>query len=158
LDFAQSRISEQDFKHKSLINMNSNSILKLLNCAYNEKNPEDVEYALIVAYKLNLISDEYINILCNLLDCDWHYKHEDIARTLQRLKSSSSIETLFRTVYKKYKYLEYDDCCALTRKCIWALDDINTVESKEKLKLISTDKTLNEEIRDYATNQLNKKR
>lgn len=39
-----------------------------------------------------------------------------------------------------------------------ALGDINTDESKNKLELIATDKTLSEEIRSYAINQLNRKR
>ncbi len=152
------RISEQEFVHRFSVDINSNSVMELLICAYNEKNADGVADALIVAHKFNLITEGYVNILCKLLESDWHYKHEDIARTLQTIKSPSSIECLYRTALTKFGYLDYNDSSALARKCTWALGDINTDESKRKLELIATDEILSEEIRGYAIKQLSRKR
>lgn len=51
-------------------------------------------------------------------------------------------------------FLEFDEAFALAVKCIWALGDINTPESREKLRLLS--QSDNEIIRDNAINQLNR--
>lgn len=158
LDLVLDNISTQKFLEKFPENIMSdpNCMEKLLASAYNEKNPDDVEYALMIAYKFNLITERYVDILCNLLESDWHYKHEDIARTLQELKSPKSIESLYRTALTKFDYLEYDNSYALARKCTWALGDINTNEAKKKLELLA--ESDDEEISNYAIKQLNRKR
>ena len=157
LELGLDKISKEQFikKFSVDINNNPNYVMELLVCAYNEKNADDVEYALTVAYKLNLITERYVTILCDLLEERWHYRHEDIAKILQSMKSPSSIESLYRTALTKFEYLDYDNS-ALARKCIWALGDINTDESKKKLELIATDETLSEEIRGNAIKQLNR--
>lgn len=158
LELGLNRISEQEFLNTFSIDINSNSVMELLIIAYNEKNADDVDYSLTVAYEFNLITERYVDILCKLLESNWHYKHEDIARALQSLKSPNSIEALYKTSLTKFEYLEYDDSSALARKCTWALGDINTDESKKKLELIASNEMLSEEIRDYAIKQLNRKR
>ena len=127
-------------------------ILKLLETAYRERNSTDVECSLIVAYRYSLFSQEYVSILVRLIESDWHYKHEDIAFALQKLKSPKAVECLYRTALKRFPYLDYDDAYALAVKCIWALGDTNTAESREKLKLLS--KSDNEIIRENAIKQI----
>jgi hypothetical protein len=158
LDLALNKISEQEFIKRFSVNPNSNPnyIMGFLINAYNEKNADDVEYSLMLIYKFNLITEEYVDILCKLLECDWHYKHEDIARTLQVLRSPISIESLYKTALTKFEYLEYDNSYALSRKCTWALGDINTDESKRKLEMLAGSD--DEEIRGYAIKQLNRAR
>ncbi|WP_145973675.1 hypothetical protein [Phytobacter massiliensis] len=54
----------------------------------------------------------------------------------------------------KFDYLDFDDSYALAVKCIWALGDIATKESFEKLKLLS--KSNNTVIKENACHQLKK--
>ena len=90
------------------------------------------------------------------MEAQWHYKHEDIAQRLQHLKSPDAIECLYRTALTKFDYLDWDNSYSLARKCMWALGDINTDESKKKIELLAESE--DEEIRAYAFEQLNRKR
>lgn len=85
----------------------------------------------------------------------WHHQHEDIATLLDFLKSPNSIECLYKITLTEFEYLSYDDSYALALKCIWALGNINTEESKQKLELLS--KSENEIIRQNARKQLERK-
>lgn len=158
LELGIERITEQEFLEKFTVNIKSNSdyVEELLNCAYNEKSSDDVDYALTVAYKFNLITEKYVDILCKLLESDWHYKHEDIARSLQKLKSEKAVDVLYKTALTKFEYLEYDNSYSLARKCMWALGDINTDKSIAKLKLLSESE--DEEIKEYAVEQFNREK
>lgn len=124
---------------------------KLLRSAYKNKKVDDIYYLLNLASIFELFDQSYVDILCNLLLCDWHFKHEDIARRLQKLKSPKSIEALYQTSTTKFEYLNHDNSYSLARKCMFALGDINTDESVEKLKLLS--QSDDEEIKSYAEEQ-----
>jgi len=63
--------------------------------------------------------------------------HEDIASLLQGIRSPGSIDELYKTALTRFDYLDYDDSYSLARKCIHALGDINTAESKEKLAMLA---------------------
>lgn len=98
--------------------------------------------------------DKIINSLNFLIRSGFHEKHEDIAMLLQEAKSPSSIDALYETACAKYDYLAYDEFYALAVKCIWALGDINELESREKLIILS--KCENEIIKNNAIYQLNR--
>lgn len=151
-------ISEQEFLCEFTVNIvhHPNYIFELLERAYIEENAEDVEHALGLAARFNLFTQKDVDILCKLLEAHWHYKHEDIAQRLQHLKSPDAIECLYRTVLTKFDYLDWDNSYSLARKCMWALGDINTNESKKKIELLAESE--DEEIRAYAFEQLNRKR
>ena len=129
-------------------------VLKLLEAAYLEKNSGDVEFSITIAGSFNLISKDYVSILMKLIETDWHYMHEDIASIFQTLKSSNTVDCLYRTALRRFKYLDYDDAYALAVKCIWALGDINTIASKTKLELLA--QSDNQVIKDNAIYQLNR--
>ena len=131
-------------------------IIRLLEIAYLEKKADDVEYSLIIGFSFNLFTKEYTDILLKLLEADWHYKHEDIAWIFQRLKIPEAVNLLYVTALKQFKYLEEDEFFALAVKCIWALGDINTKESKEKLEILA--QSSNETIKKNALNQLERNR
>lgn len=158
LELGLDKITEDEFTEKFSVDIRSNPdyVEKLLICAYNEKNADDVEYSLTVAYKFNLITERYVDILCKLLESSWHYRHEDIAKILQSMKSPSSIEYLYRTALTKFEYLEYDNSYALARKCMWALGDIGTDKAIERLKLLANSE--DEELRGYAIEQFNREK
>jgi len=118
-----------------------------------KKDAEAIEY-LIDENDFSKDCVVFVEILCQLLEENWHIKHEDIALILQEAKDARAIEALYNTAQKKLDYLDYDDTCQLSRKCIWALWQIGTEEAVEKIKLLaeSNDKV----IGNYAIKQLNR--
>lgn len=72
------------------------------------------------------------------------------------MRSSLLITTFKRGGYKtaltKFDYLDFDEAYALAVKCIWALGDINSEDSRRKLELLT--EFQNEIIRDNAIKQL----
>lgn len=136
------------------ISKNPIYIRELLELAYLEHEANDVEYLLIAIFHFRLFMEDYVDVLCKLMIETWHFQHENIASIFQKIKSPRTIECLYKTSLAQFEYLEFDEAFALAVKCIWALGDINTLESKEKLKLLSQSE--NEIIRDNAIKQLNR--
>jgi hypothetical protein len=74
----------------------------------------------------------------------------------QKLKSPQTIECLYKTALTQFDYLEFDEAFALAVKCIWALGDINTIEARQKLELLTQSE--NKIIKENAIQQLNRNR
>ncbi len=85
-------------------------------------------------YGMDETMEDYFEILLMLLNEEWHSFHRDILLELQQLKNPKAIEELYRFVATKR---EQD---VTYHQAIWALADIGTKESKEKLALLSTSK------------------
>ncbi len=132
-----------------------NELFEMVNFAYEQHSDVNVEIAIYLVFTYELFSENYLDVLNNLILCDWHEQHENIAMLLQRLKSPKSVDYLYNTVNKKYSYLEYDDSYALAVKCIWALGDIGNEEAKEYLKRLLNSE--NEIIVENAKKQLERK-
>lgn len=149
-------ITKQDFiNYFQGKTKNKEYILELLKLAYKEKNADDIEFCLYICFVLELHMEDSLQILCDLLKEHWHYQHENILIMLQELKDPKSVDFIYQTAKTKYEYLEYNDCYSLIIKCCWALGDINTNESLEKLKQLS--QSNNEIIKDAAIEQLKRK-
>lgn len=150
-------VSKEYFLENFTVNIleNSNYITQLLEVAYNERQPNDVDYLLHIGFTFKLFTEEYLGILCKLIESTWHEQHENIAGIFQFLKSKQSIESLYKTAITQFDYLDYDDSYALAVKCIWALGDINTNESRQKLEILS--ESDNEIIKQNALRQLERK-
>lgn len=129
-------------------------IRELLEVAFFEKNADDVEFGLFVGFTFNLFSEEYVDILCSLIEAPWHYQHENIAMIFRELKSSKAIESLYKTAVTQFEYLDYDESYALAVKCIWALGSTNNSEAYKMLEVLA--KSDNEVIRDTAIEQLDR--
>ena len=131
---------------------NPEYVLQLLERAYFEKNGDDVEFAFIIAGNFNLVNENYLDMMIKLMKEDWHVTHECIASYMQQLKSPKTIDCLYEAALTDFPYLEFDEAYALAVKCIWALGEINTPESYEKLKLLT--QSNNEIIKENAIYQL----
>jgi len=131
----------------------SESVLMQLENAKNSQNPDDVEDAINAAWNGGM-KREYLPILLDLLRKTDHFRHEDIVNALQELKDPDSIDVLHETATKKYSYYISDSEFPLARKCIWALADIGTPESKESLKLLSLHS--NQEVASYAKKRISR--
>lgn len=150
-------ISEEQFLNDFTVNINSNPnyIRQLLCCASEEENAEDVDSILFVIFTFNLITEDYVDLLCKLMNASWHHSHEDIATIFQSYMFPQAVTSLYQAALTRFKYLEYDSSYALAVKCIWALGDINTSESRKKLELLS--ESDNEIIKQNALRQLERK-
>lgn len=120
------------------IEENTDYFDKLLSEICIEKNEHDLELLFYIGFAFDLFEERHLVVLNNLILEDWHKGHEDIAGLLQYFKSNSSVENLYEAIFIKFEYLSYSN--AFEIKCIWALGDINTLESREKLKLLSKSK------------------
>lgn len=147
-------ISEEDFLKSFTVNLveNSNYFKQLLESAYDEKDDDAVARLIYIGSVFNLFTEEHVQILCKLMESKWHEQHEDIATIFEFLKSPKSIESLYKAAITEFEYLDYDENYALAVKCIWALGQINTVQSRQKLELLS--KSDNEIISKNAIKQL----
>ncbi|MGO4500095.1 hypothetical protein AB4114_29895 [Paenibacillus sp. 2RAB27] len=144
-------ISEDEFRNEFFSGKHpEQKIIRLLERALVERNADDVEFTLFAGF--DLFTEKSVPILCELLVSDSHSRHEDIARSLQDLKSPESIESLYAAALLKLDYLDFDENFALARKCTWALSAINTIESRRKLELLA--QCDNEIIRGFAKKRL----
>lgn len=136
--------------NQDLSKIKESSILDIKNAITN-KDADNLQDVLV---KTNEIENdpEFIDLLNLLLLEDWHFNHEDIAQYLQKLKNPKSIDVLHKTIFKKFKYLDYNNSEALARKCVWALADIGN--KKAKKILIEVSKTDNDEISNYAQKRI----
>lgn len=124
--------------------------------AYKQEDAEMIGYLIFTIFlaeeELNI--SLFLDILNKLILCKWHDKHEDIALLLQKIRASESIEYLYKAIFLKPAYLEWDDNYAFEKKCIHAIARCGKQEAVDKLKLLVTDK--NEIIRLCAEQQLQK--
>ena len=125
--------------------------LKSLDESICAEDANAVQNAVSSAYRSGL-HQCHVRPLITLLDSPWHHTHEDIAHTLQLLRSPEAIEALERTTHSHLEYLEYDSGYALKRKCTWALADIGTAEAREALERIA--KNDDQQIAAYAKKRL----
>lgn len=120
---------------------------------------EDGEMLEYLVYSLFLCESainlsNYNGILNKLIVSTWHEQHENIAMLLQKFKSPTSVDVLYETATKEFKYLEYDEAYALAVKCIWALGDIGTEQAKEQLELLLN--SSNHIIKENAQKQIDR--
>lgn len=156
VDLANEKISKKEFL--SIFNLSEKSISKYiedkLEEIYTSKQFKYLEDYITISYCfVKNLNEDIVSLLCNILMEKCHFQHEDIVFLLEIIKSPTSIEYLYKTALTKFDYLDYDDSYALAVKCIWALGEINTIESKKMLeKLKESD---NDVIKKEALNQLN---
>lgn len=121
--YMRKSISKDEFLRDFTVDVTQNPsyVVKLLEEAYSKKSADEVEHSLFIGFSFNLFSKDYVEILCKLIEADWHYQHENIAMIFQRLKSLDSIEYLYQAALTQFEYLNFDEAYALAVKCIWAL-------------------------------------
>lgn len=86
-------------------------------------------------YPTELTQEETIAYHNQLLMLDWHHCHDQIVSSYQWMSNPITVEILFQTALNdKIDRLDYKP---IARKCTWALADIGTVESKQKLEQLA---------------------
>ena len=116
-----------------------------------EKDSEslfDKGYGFIRIYSRD---DEILKMMCEILQEDWHYSHEDLARSFQSARNPIPIKTLYNVALSDL-HTEYEEYYPLQRKCVWAIADIGTEEAKSYLFKIEAE--ANEIVSSFATKRL----
>jgi HEAT repeat protein len=132
LEYSLDRLSESEF----LTNYGMSKqeipaeIEKQLSKALDDRNSDNVELALIIGFKYEF-AESVLLILHQLLECTWHFKHEDIIGLLQEFSSPLSVKPLCNAVELKehLDYLNYDNYGSYYKKCFWALNSVGNEES-----------------------------
>lgn len=136
-------IGKNEFLH--LINCSSGNLLetvdKCFEYAIEKKDSEQVEFCIIVIRVFELELSHFTLIFNILILEDWHYKHEDIARFLQQIKSETSVIPLSKAIFSLPKYLlkygELNEYYPFEIKCIWALYSIGNKQAIEIIKTLT---------------------
>lgn len=108
----------------------------ILQKAVRQKDPDKFEEALNACFPMHY-SEGLCKLLADVLEADWHFRHEDVARAIRNLKCACAVEALERRASRNPEYLVWDKNHALARKCTWALADIGTYEAKQALERLS---------------------
>ena len=133
------------------ISMTKNEIIDALSSAISRMNGDDLEDSLVAAYQFGLFP-ELVPILVGLLPARWHTRHEDVARALQDLKDPRAVSALELAAIEGRFYDEEDEFLEFSRKCVWALADIGTLEAKSSLLRITA--CNNERVATFARRRI----
>jgi hypothetical protein len=116
-----------------------NDTISLLQQASDDRNADDVEFALSLLFHFQPTAD-YLPLVCELLAADFHTRHEDIIGALQAAADARSIAFLRQAVLIKprLEYLAYDDYGSYYKKCFWALRAIGTPDAIDVIREFTT--------------------
>lgn len=116
-----------------------------------QKDPDRFEEALSACFPMRH-GEELCELLSHVLVEDWHFRHEDVALAIQKLKCTCAVEALERRASCNPDYLFWDESNALARKCAWALADIGTDDARQALERLSKSEILI--VRGFAKKRL----
>ena len=133
VDYCLGRISRMDLLKRLPFDVDQipDEIRRQLTAALLHKSGELVETMLSVASIFGVPFEHYADLLWLLVTEDWHYKHEDIIGFLQDSADPRAIPLIIKAIDLKprLEYLAYDDYGSYYKKCLWALQDIGTLEA-----------------------------
>jgi len=110
--------------------------LRWLDEAFREQDAKDLQCALLVGFNFGF-GPEHADILCRLVDANWHHSHEDVVSALEELRGPKAAEALFRATQWIPNYLEFDETRALASKAIWALGKLPGEKAETKLAMLA---------------------
>lgn len=110
-------------------------VISELEKAMETNDPDYLDLA-ITLLNISGISLEFVDILNKLLIYPNHYRHQEIARDIQLLKSPTSVEYIDKVLETNFSFLEYtaSDSDAIAKWFSWALYSIGTEEAIDVMK------------------------
>ncbi|MFV0442097.1 MAG: hypothetical protein ACK5Q5_00850 [Planctomycetaceae bacterium] len=138
LSLALGSVSDTEFRRKFRRHseLDGTLVLQLLREALRDRDKSAVECAMIAGRRFG--SDaSHVPVLLQLLNADWHQKHEDIVSRLGELRPMRAIDYLFHIALRRFDYLDYDDARALGTTAVWALDGYRCKEADQRLLTLS---------------------
>lgn len=134
------RVSKEEFLRRFPSSLEDGHVAsRLLQEAYQTRNAEDLQCALLIGFTFGFAAEQ-IDLLCRLLEADWHHSHEDIVEALDDFRTPNAIDALFRATQWIPEYLDFDDARALAVKAIWALGNLPGNDATEKLQILASSK------------------
>lgn len=127
-------------------------IMMGLNDTLESRNSQNVEIFIYLIFLFDVYYGKYVPILNDLLNCEWHYQHENIIMILQKLKSPTSVESIYKEIFIDREYLKYNDNESKIVKCLWALSKIGTDDAIKIIEILA--KNENQMIQHHAIEQL----
>jgi hypothetical protein len=129
------RISKEEFLRQFPSAVECGKLaLNWLQEAYQVQNARDLDCALIVGFTFGF-APEHADILCQLVDAEWHHSHENVVEALDEIKSPNV--ALFRAAQWIPRYLEFDESRALASKAIWALGKLASNDACVRLTMLA---------------------
>lgn len=129
--------------------------LKWLEGAFQVQNAQDLDCALIVGFRFGF-APQHLDVLCQLMNAEWHHSHEDVVSALDEMNSPNAAEALFYATQWIPRYLEFDESRALASKAIWALGKLASSDADMKLTTLANSEDLF--LRKAAAQQLERRR
>ncbi len=154
LDLALGKISKDLFLKQYPVDLKNDRsyVLKLFEIAYEQKNADVLEYALLIQGYFDEPKDKIITIWRKCLTENWHHLHEHFVDLLSYYKNPIDIDLFYQISLTKFDYRDYDESESLAVKCIWVLGNIGNQKAIDKLKLLT--KSDNQIIKENAEQQL----
>lgn len=132
-----SQISKEDFLRQFPSSVEGGKLApRVLEEACRTQNAEDLQCALIIGFTFGFMPEQK-NVLCRLVDVDWHYSHEDVVEALGGLREPDVVDALFRATQWIPRSLKHDNSRALAIKAIWAIGRIPGTEAEAKLEMLA---------------------
>jgi len=94
--------------------------------------PRNCSSALVIGFAFGF-APKHTNVLCRLVEADWHISHEDIVSALDHLRTPDAVGALYQATPWIPDHLSFDDSRALAAKAIRALGRIPGSEAEGKL-------------------------
>lgn len=136
IDFRDRRIGLAEFEEMFPIDLSKDKIYLIseIDSAIKREDEEGLELVinlLWLTWQNEGNSDFNINILNKLLTAPFHRNHQEIAMTLQRIKSPTTIPFVRTALESNFNYLSYtcSESGAIAKWFSWILSEINTKES-----------------------------
>ena len=129
-------------------------------CAIAKEDSQRLEY-LIYALLLweekerntiVLLKEKFLDCLNNVLLLEWHKQHEIVIDLLQKMPDEKSISYLYKAIYLKLVYLEWDENYSFQKKCVRVIAKIGGEEAIKYLEALCKDE--NEIIRELAKRKI----
>ena len=99
-----------------------------------------------------LLKEKFLECLNNALLFNWHKQHEIIVDLLQKMPDEKSITYLYKAIYLKLVYLEWDENYSFQKKCVRVIAKIGGKEAIKYLDVLCKDE--NKIIRELAKRKI----
>jgi HEAT repeat protein len=160
-EFHAGRLSREEFValYFGTPDLNEQQRISFLLREFAATDSARIEQGMTILFLLGIYSPVFSSVLCDLLNKETHFAHENIALYLEDLKDPATTACLITAIDHRFSYLAYDDSYDLAKTCIRALASIATPEALAKLQFLSNNTNSDEESREfilasYARHQL----
>lgn len=154
LDFCSGEISKSELVDRYPDDLSDEDHLKKLYSKVLEaESGKDLEYAVMLEPIFFNSVESREKYYVQFAHSDWHRIHEPLALVfLERIASDNCVEAIYHIATSSLSYLSDEDNESLSVQCTYALSNVETPKSVEKLQLLA--QSDNDLIRSEATQRL----